>query len=403
MSNQKPAAPDHRLPMIEIIGRLYHSKRTGRLSVTTSAQPDRPIYTFWFKRGCPCFSHSAQGIGRLGEELAIPTRPRLMAWLRSQPADATGLLGQRLISASLITLDELQLALHRQLEKRLLGSAALPNLHYRFEEGMEVFASVPLSSLVLNPLDVASRMAQVIPLEEVKEYAQKKIKSPRILLAPDRRLPESLRPNLSTPLLESLEHPTALELDRLPPSRLRTLIFLAAFRFIKGSQKPPTACEPADDSTKQEGRDQSVTNLMTAMKDEATWYELLGVRFTATRNDIKRRYRELAFEIHPDRLAHRNTEGAQEVFGLIVEAYQVLSRDRTRVAYDLELARGDRWKRLGTLPRFLDALKGREQTMRMLGQDELAIDYQRMQSLAKAPNTPRRTILSDDPWMWAQD
>ncbi len=402
MSRQEPT-PNHRLPMIEIIGRLYHSKRTGRLSVTTSAQPDRPTYTFWFKRGCPCFSQSAQGVGRLGEELAIPNRPRLMNWLKAQPADASGLLGQRLISASLVTLDELQSALHRQLEKRLLGCAALPNLHYRFEEGMDVFASVPLSSPVLNPLDVASRMAQVIPLEEVKEYAQKKIKSPRILLAPERRVPESLFSNLSVPLLESLEHPTALELDRLPPSRLRTLIFLAAFRFLKGSQKPPEPSEPVTSPTKQEGRDQSVSNLMSAMKDDATWYELLGVRFTASRNDIKRRYRELAFEIHPDRLAHRDAEGAREVFGLIVEAYQVLSRDRTRVAYDLELARGDRWKRLGTLPRFLDALKGREQTMRMLGQDELAMDYQRMQSLAMAPSAPRRTILSDDPWMWAQD
>lgn len=68
---------------------------------------------------------------------------------------------------------------------------------------------------------------------------------------------------------------------------------------------------------------------MTTSKQD--YYELLGVRRGASDEDIKRAFRKLAMEYHPDR---NKREGAVEKFKEINEAYQVLSDSQKRAAYD---------------------------------------------------------------------
>jgi molecular chaperone DnaJ len=61
------------------------------------------------------------------------------------------------------------------------------------------------------------------------------------------------------------------------------------------------------------------------------YYEVLGVPRTAPESDIKRAFRRLARELHPD----VSTEpDADERFKEIVEAYEVLSKSETRQLYD---------------------------------------------------------------------
>ena len=61
------------------------------------------------------------------------------------------------------------------------------------------------------------------------------------------------------------------------------------------------------------------------------YYDLLGVSRNASDEDIKKAFRKLAMEYHPDR---NKRAGAAEKFKEINEAYQVLSDSQKRSAYD---------------------------------------------------------------------
>src|ERR671934_1531323 len=61
------------------------------------------------------------------------------------------------------------------------------------------------------------------------------------------------------------------------------------------------------------------------------YYEVLGVTRTADSAEIKRAFRRLARELHPD---VSDAPDAQERFREAVEAYEVLSKSETRELYD---------------------------------------------------------------------
>ena len=61
------------------------------------------------------------------------------------------------------------------------------------------------------------------------------------------------------------------------------------------------------------------------------YYEVLGVSRSADAGEIKRAFRGLARELHPDVSA---APDAQDRFKEVVEAYEVLSKSETRELYD---------------------------------------------------------------------
>ncbi len=62
------------------------------------------------------------------------------------------------------------------------------------------------------------------------------------------------------------------------------------------------------------------------------YYEILGVGKSANQDEIKKAYRKLAMQYHPDR--NPGNKDAEEKFKEAAEAYEVLSNDEKRTKYD---------------------------------------------------------------------
>lgn len=62
------------------------------------------------------------------------------------------------------------------------------------------------------------------------------------------------------------------------------------------------------------------------------YYEVLGVQREATKDDIKRAYRKLAIQFHPDK--NPGNKSSEEKFKEATEAYEVLGDEQKRQAYD---------------------------------------------------------------------
>jgi molecular chaperone DnaJ len=65
---------------------------------------------------------------------------------------------------------------------------------------------------------------------------------------------------------------------------------------------------------------------------KADYYQTLGVGRSAAADEIKRAYRKLAMQYHPDR--NRGDTAAEQKFKDVNEAYEVLKDDQKRAAYD---------------------------------------------------------------------
>jgi molecular chaperone DnaJ len=62
------------------------------------------------------------------------------------------------------------------------------------------------------------------------------------------------------------------------------------------------------------------------------YYELLGVARTASADDIKKAFRKLAMQHHPDR--NQDDKDAEKKFKEINHAYDILKDPEKRAAYD---------------------------------------------------------------------
>ena len=78
-----------------------------------------------------------------------------------------------------------------------------------------------------------------------------------------------------------------------------------------------------------------------------THYDSLGVSPTATKDEIKKAYRKLCMETHPDVASSSSVSSTAktERFKQISEAYSVLSDDRARSRYNFEMDQAHRYGR----------------------------------------------------------
>ena len=67
------------------------------------------------------------------------------------------------------------------------------------------------------------------------------------------------------------------------------------------------------------------------MDYDKDYYEILGLESTASTDDVKKAYRNLAKKYHPD---VNKSASSEEIFKLISEAYEILSETGKRTRYD---------------------------------------------------------------------
>ena len=79
--------------------------------------------------------------------------------------------------------------------------------------------------------------------------------------------------------------------------------------------------------------------------DYKDYYKILGVERKASEDDIRKAYRKLAMQYHPDR--NPNNKQAEDRFKEINEAYQVLSDPKKRSHYDRLGSDYSSWRRDG--------------------------------------------------------
>ena len=68
------------------------------------------------------------------------------------------------------------------------------------------------------------------------------------------------------------------------------------------------------------------------MADKRDYYEVLGVQKSASEDDIKKAYRKMAKQYHPD--LNPGDKTAEAKFKEVNEAYEVLSDSNKRSRYD---------------------------------------------------------------------
>jgi len=372
-------------PLIAVLGRVYADRRTGALRMFDKA--GSIPFVFWFKRGFPCFSYSRDRVATIGELLPAQRRSlvddiaqRALAGNRS---GSRTLIGQALLSEGVVSFEELQQALSGQLQRRLLCCASSPDASFQWDEGMDEFGIVPLSSPLLNPLEVAARAAAAAPYARVREWVQAAVAHPLLRLAMDRRIPPVVHRLLAESLVDSLARPQPVQRLLDTPSQLRTVCVLLAFGYLEGVEPPrieietPTAAAPRPEPPRTE--DESLlARLSRLLKCGASYYELLGLVPTAPRDEIKHAYRNLAFGIHPDRVPPHLAAVSRDVFPHLVDAYHALSRERLRTEYDARLVALGGTAGLHDLSHVAAWLSARRDYLDRIGLSTLAGEYRRM-------------------------
>jgi curved DNA-binding protein len=84
-----------------------------------------------------------------------------------------------------------------------------------------------------------------------------------------------------------------------------------------------------------------------------TLYEVLGVANSASEDDIKKAYRKLAMQFHPDRVPESEKTASEAKFKQVKDAYETLSDPAKRRAYDNRqtagfTSRGGSWSKYDT-------------------------------------------------------
>lgn len=90
------------------------------------------------------------------------------------------------------------------------------------------------------------------------------------------------------------------------------------------------SASPADAARRKPSRSSSSKNQF----ESDDYYKVLGLSRSAKAKDIKKAYRKLALQYHPDKVKEEDKEVSEKIFVNVSEAYAVLSDDEKKKIYD---------------------------------------------------------------------
>lgn len=125
----------------------------------------------------------------------------------------------------------------------------------------------------------------------------------------------------------------AAQEDDAPPEHEST-----PYTFIPGQDNADSQKDSTTKDTGKGGKSRKELAEGLSFCEYDNCYELLGVDPMAGAVPIKRAYRKLAAEYHPDKCASGDVQKCREVFPTYANAYEVLSNSEMRKNYDYVLA-----------------------------------------------------------------
>eukprot|EP01039_Chlorochromonas_danica_P007611 gene7612-8412_t len=113
-----------------------------------------------------------------------------------------------------------------------------------------------------------------------------------------------------------------------PRNRLGGFRSIASFHLVTPSRQYPEHCHHVH-AFQQSRPFRSSSSTNSSKKD---YYDVLGVPRSASKDEIKKKFRELAKKYHPD--LNKDDKNAEKKFQEVSEAYEVLEDDNKRKQYD---------------------------------------------------------------------
>lgn len=80
------------------------------------------------------------------------------------------------------------------------------------------------------------------------------------------------------------------------------------------------------------------------------YYEILNIDQDASPNEIRRAFLTLSKKFHPDKVGQLSNKSTTDKYVRINEAYQVLSKHSSRIAYDFNLSEAKKLHPTGKSP-----------------------------------------------------
>jgi len=146
--------------LTELLSFLSHGRKTGVLWI--DALDENYMLMLEAGRLVHATSDKAPTGSRLGEvlvSLGFLTRCDLEQFLSNDDEECTGVVGEELIKAGMISGEELVTALARQIQQLFYGLVTTTNAVFRFREGMEVMLAHKVS-IDINGLLLQAAIAQ---------------------------------------------------------------------------------------------------------------------------------------------------------------------------------------------------------------------------------------------------